>query len=352
MLVYLFLLLLIVFLNLKAAGKNEFFSDYLSKERTTAINGIFVLIVFLSHASTYITPDGPLDAAYLTLKGYLRQMIVATFLFYSGFGMMESIQKKGLSYVKSIPGKRFLKVLLHMEIAVALFLLTNIALGKSYGLKKTLLAFTFWESIGNSNWYIFAILGLYLIVFLSFLCCKANKYVGAALTTVLSVGFVYALIRAGKDTWWYNTIILYPTGMLYSLFKEKIEKVVMKNDLAYFSCAGVLLIAYYLCFLRRDTGIEFYSLWGIGFILLLVMLTMKLHINNRILQWFGSHVFSVYILQRIPMIIFRELGMTDHRYAFITLSFLATLVLAVLFDAAMEKLDTLLFERKKKAVTA
>ena len=93
MLVYLIVLMLLVVSGMQVAKKDQFFTGYLSKEQTTAINGIFVLIVFLSHASTYVELGGPLDAAYSTLKGYLRQLIVASFLFYSGYGMLESIKK-------------------------------------------------------------------------------------------------------------------------------------------------------------------------------------------------------------------------------------------------------------------
>lgn len=352
MLVYLLILLVLCASGLRVAKKNEFFSDYLSKEQTTAINGIFVLLVFLSHAVTYLELSGPLDDAYLTLKGYLRQLIVASFLFYSGYGMLESIQKKGMAYVKSIPGKRFSKVLLHMEIAVALFLLTDLAIGKHYGLKTTLLAFTFWESIGNSNWYIFAILCLYLIVFVSFLACRANKWVGTVLTTVLSLVFAFWMIRAGKDTWWYNTVILYPAGMWWSLLKPQIDKLLMKNDVVWFLTVGAVLVPYVLCYTRRDTHLVWYYLWGVLFMALLVLLTMKVKLGNDILQWFGSHVFSIYILQRIPMMVFTKLGMTDHRYSFITLSLIATLVLAVLFDTLLEKLDGAIWGRGKAPLPA
>ena len=344
MLVYLIILMLLVVSGMRTAKKDQFFSDYLSKEQTTAINGVFVLIVFLSHASTYIELSGPLDAAYSTLKGYLRQLIVASFLFYSGYGMLESIKRKGMDYVRSIPGKRFAKVLLHMEIAVALFLVTDLVIGKHFGLKTTLLSFTFWESIGNSNWYIFAILCLYLFVFLSFLVCRANLYAGAALTAALAVVYTLVMLACGKDTWWYNTVLLYPLGMLWSLFKPQIDSFVLKSDVRWFLCAGLLLIPYYLCYQRRDTHLIWYDLWGILFMVLLVLLTMKVKIGNDILTWFGSHVFSIYILQRIPMMVFTKLGMADHRYSFITLSFLATLVLAVLFDTALAKLDALIWK--------
>ena len=352
MLVYLIILLVLCCMGLQTAKKDAFSSGYLSKEQTGAINGIFVLIVFLSHASTYVELSGPLDAAYLTFKGYLRQLIVAPFLFYSGYGMLESIKKKGMAYVKSIPGKRFSKVLLHMEIAVTLFLLTDLAIGNRFDWKTTALSFTFWTSIGNSNWYIFAILCLYLIVFVSFLVCRANLYIGTALTCVLSAGYAFVMIRAGKDSWWYNTAVLYAFGMLWSLFRPQIERLTAKNDVTWFLSVGVLLVPYYLCYARRDTHLAWYYLWGILFMALLVLVTMKVRIGNSVLSWFGSHVFSIYILQRIPMLVFRKLGLTDHRYSFITLSFCATLVLAVLFDAALEKLDKTIWGRQKPALPA
>lgn len=352
MLVYLIILLAICCIGLQTAKKDSFFNGYLSKEQTSAINGVFVLIVFLSHASTYIELSGPLDDAYLTFKGYLRQLIVASFLFYSGYGMLESIKKKGFAYVKSIPGKRFSKVLLHMELAVLLFLLTDLAIGNTFDLKTTLLSFTFWTSIGNSNWYIFAILWLYLIVFVSFLVSRANLYIGTALTTVLSLVYAVVMLRAGKDSWWYNTVILYAVGMLWSLFKPQLEKLVMKNDVTWFLAVGVLLVPYFLCYMRRDAHLAWYYLWGALFMALLVLVTMKVRIGNSILSWFGSHVFSVYILQRIPMLVFTKLGLADHRYSFVTLSFCATLVLAVLFDAGLEKLDKAIWDRQKPALPA
>lgn len=84
--------------------------------------------------------------------------------------------------------------------------------------------------------------------------------------------------------------------------------------------------------------------------MIIVELSMKIKIGNNILHWFGTHVFSVYILQRLPMMVLRHLGFAGHRYAFIIISFAVTVVLAVWFDFAMKKLDGILFSDKNKLI--
>ncbi len=348
MIIFVFLILLCALPGVKAAEPGTIFPDYISRARTTAINGVFVLLVFFSHVSTYIKMAGPLDAAYQTMKGYLGQLVVVTFLFFSGFGMMESITKKGMAYVRSIPWHRFCKVLLHMILAVLLFWAVDLALKKPPALKNVLLAFIGWTSIGNSNWYIFAVLALYVIVFLSFIVCKANRWVGAVLTTVLSVLFVYWQIRIGRDSWTYNTVIVFAAGMWYSLLRAPLEKLAGRNTPLWFLSFGVLFALYLVFDFKKGGGIEWYSLWAICFVLVLVMLSMKLAIGNRLLQFFGAHVFSIYILQRIPMLLLSHFGYQEgHPYRFVVACFAATLVLAVLFDYGTDKLDALLFRPRK-----
>ena len=154
------------------AGLN---AAYLSPDRTTSIKGIFVLLVFLSHANNYLlsmpayTAD-VLNQPYVNFQSHLGQGVVVMFLFYSGYGVMESIKKKGALYVHAIPKRRILKTLLHFDIAVLLYLFLDLALGTLARRSPltVLLAFTGWTSLGNSNWYIFAVLMLYLFTFVAF----------------------------------------------------------------------------------------------------------------------------------------------------------------------------------------
>lgn len=346
MILFLILLAGIVLLESRAAGEGEFFLDYMDKERTAAINGIFTLLIFLSHASGYLKLTGPLDAPYLSIQRYLGQAVVVSFFFYSGYGMMEAIRRRGMSYVRGIPFRRFFRVFSHMCLAVLLYVAVDLALGRELKPLDVLLAFPGWTSIGNSSWYVFAILSLYLIVFVSFLLSRGNVYFGAALTTALSILFVFWQMRMDRDPWTYNTVILFPAGMLFSLGKPLFEKVMAKNDVLTFTAFACLLTAYLFFDARRNAGIKYYSLWAILFMLLIVTLTLKFSVGNHILRWFGTHVFSFYILQRIPFMILSHLGYQSSPLLFTAVSFFFTVALATLFDFATGKLDALLYSRQ------
>ena len=157
MLLFLFAIFFVVMINNRLKGTNAFFTDYSSPAQTTSINGIFVLLVFLSHAAQYVKLNGVMDKPYDLLKTFLGQLVVVTFLFFSGYGMMESIRKKGKAYVKSIPGRRLFKVWYHFAIAMIFYVILNLSLGRSYGVKTTLLAFTGWSSIAEYK-YLFVVI--------------------------------------------------------------------------------------------------------------------------------------------------------------------------------------------------
>ncbi len=100
MIFFLIVIIAILFYGMQVKPRNEFHTDYCSRKQTSTINGIFSLLIFLSHASQYTVLGGALDNPYLAMRKYLGQIVVASFLFYSGYGMMESINKKGTSYIQ------------------------------------------------------------------------------------------------------------------------------------------------------------------------------------------------------------------------------------------------------------
>lgn len=157
------------------------FKRALDKEQTTCINGIFVVFVFLSHFGQYEVM--PWNGILLAIG----QLMVAPFLFFSGYGIMEQIQKRGVSYIDSMPRKRILKFYVHFCMALTIYLVLSFVLGKGYSLSRILLSFTGWSSIGNSNWYVFAILVMYSIVYISFKCFKKQNLSICVLLTLLYI---------------------------------------------------------------------------------------------------------------------------------------------------------------------
>ena len=354
MIFFVIVLLLIVFSSAKAEKHNEFNRDYISKDATNNIKGIFVILILFSHGKGYINLGGIYDAPYTAMQNHLNQMVVALFLFYSGYGIMEQIKKREFSYIMSIPKKRFPNLLLNFDISVILFALLWICLGRPVTVKSFLIALTSYCGIGNSSWYIFVTLVLYIFTFIAFFPIKwknAKVYhlLYIVLLTFFNIIFVlflkYILL---KEPFWYNTAILYALGFWYSYFKDFIEKILMKNDVLFLGSGLVVCVAYSVFYLHRWDRLLIYEAWAVMFTVLTVMITMKVKIESNILKWFGEHIFSIYILQRIPMIILHEIGVASrHKYIFMIVSIAASCAIAEIYDILLGKLSALIWKPKK-----
>ncbi len=347
MLIYIIILLILVVGGITAKGKNEFFADYLCPKNTSTVNAIFSVLIFFSHGVQYVTLKGALNAPYYDMRSFLGQIVVVTYLFFSGYGIMESITKKGKPYVKSMPWNRLFGLWYQFALVVLLFIGTNLVLGKSMTLKKTVLAFTGITSVGNSNWYMFATFVLYIFVFLAFTVSGKRRGLGVAILSLLTIGYVVVL----NETEWllpcfYNTILCFPLGMAYSLAKPKVDGLLMKNDGVWLTAFVATVTAFLYCSQNRigNRGMElaFYLLAS----LLVVLFMMKVQIRSTVLDWFGSHIFSFFILQRIPMIVLKELGFAGKPHLFLVVSFFGTVLLATLFDMLIAKINPLLFKKK------
>ena len=121
MIIFLGIFAVILLFGCRATSIKEFNTDYMSKDNTNIVKGVFVVFVFFSHCTQYLTLDGPLDKPYMDIRHFMGQMIVAMFLFYSGYGIMESIKSKSFGYVKKIPIRRILKTLINFDIIVLLY---------------------------------------------------------------------------------------------------------------------------------------------------------------------------------------------------------------------------------------
>lgn len=76
---YVFILAMLVFFyGINFVKANEFNTEYLSKESTGAVNGIFVLFVFMSHISNYMDFGSEYDKIWLDFRSWLGQLMVVS----------------------------------------------------------------------------------------------------------------------------------------------------------------------------------------------------------------------------------------------------------------------------------
>lgn len=342
MIIFVCILGLVCLLNIKY---DETGKGYLDIKRTNSIKGIFIVLVFLSHiVSGYATFNGVLDMPYLRIRKIMGQCVVSMFLFYSGYGIMESIQRKGQNYINKIPTHRFLKVLLQFDCAILFFLIYRYYTGNHIGLKRMILTFIGLDSIGNSNWYIFCGLWVYIFTFIAFKVFKNNYFKGSLGVLLLSLFYMITLYKFGKDFWWYDTILCCSWGMLFSIYHKKIEALINESFQTWLFFVVVFMVGFGFAYTYKNTPSLYiiYQLMVICFVATIVTVTMRIAIENSILQWLGNNLFELYILQRLPMMILKPYMLVEDatlikKYLYVIVCFASTLLISLIFSKTVSK---------------
>ena len=326
-----YLLAFVILLFGVRVPRQGFFPDNLAIDQTNAIKGFFILLVFISHCMLDIRKAGYefvgwLDAVGMQIRSEFGQLVVVMFLFYSGYGVMESYLKKGREYVRTFPKKRILTTLLNFDIAVLAFVALDLALGIKLGIKQIALSLTAWESVGNSNWYIFVVLSCYFVAYVAFLAIPGNGRKVMWMVSLLVVAGMVVLSYL-KPSRWYNTILCFPAGMCLSAYKDRILTFCKEHYFGVLVAASAVFMAFYWLPLPSRNGMV-YNVQGVAFALLTVLLTMKVKTGNAVLQWLGVNLFPIYIYQRIPMIAITKLAgerfVCNYPYVFMVSCFAVT----------------------------
>ncbi len=223
----------------------------MTHDRTNLINAFFIVIVVLRHINQRIVPFHGIDTFYCTyFDGPSGQAIVSSFFFFSGYGIFKSIQSKGATYVRDLMRIRFVRLYITTAICCAVsgcvyafvYLTPEEAL-LSY--IKTLLGM-------GGAWFIIMTLAIYIIVWFSFKICSIRRpLLSIGMVFVLTFALCVSLIRV-KPSWWLDTELCFPCGMLMALYLPQIEQVVRKIRLPImlvgmlFVCVGWVLMRHHM----------------------------------------------------------------------------------------------------------
>lgn len=344
MIILLVILLTITLYQSKYAGFNKVNADYMGREVTTSVKGIFAIVILLSHMRGYITLDSNSDGLYNKIISAIGQLMVAPYFFYSGYGIMESYKKKA-DYVNNFFKNRVLKTLFHFDLAVLLFLIVESCMGHDYPVVNYIFCWVGWESIGNSNWFVFDILVLYVIVYLTLGYHK--RYRTDVVSFVIIVTIITAILWgalkvSGRGGWWYNTLFCFPAGLLFSVLKERINDIMHRKG-GYIISLLTMCIMFILCEIFMNGITE--TIMSVIFCFLLVLITMKIRINNKMLYWLGINCFGIYILQRLPMNILKETGLIDNNLVFAVIVIPSALLMSWAFTKMTDAVDQKIFRK-------
>ena len=97
-------------------------------------------------------------------------------------------------------------------------------------------------------------------------------------------------------------ILCFIEGFFYSLLKNYLDKIIMKNDILYYGFFSSINLIYYYYYSYKIKTIIIVSITNALYCLIIVLISMKIRFNNEFLKLLNSHSYSFYLLQRAVMI--------------------------------------------------
>ena len=331
--------------NMGVNGLNNFNYDYMNLKFTSSIRGIFVWLIILSHHNSYYKNKKYL---YIKIIKFLGQKIVSLFLFYSGYGIYESLKRKGNNYAKTLLKKAII-LFIKFQIIIFIFFLYNLILGLKFKMTRYLLSMIFITNVGNSNWFAFTIINFYLYSYLSFIYIKnKNKYyLGIIYINIIIAAHIYFTYKYfyPKKKYAIDNSFCFVLGFYYSFLKIYIDEFIMKDDLYYFSFTSLMITVYYYFYVNLFKNLLSYLLSNCFFCLIIIIISMKIKFYNHFLIFLNSHSFSIYLLQRIIMsFISYKKYLKNNEFIRLFLEFIAIISLSCLFDK-YSKIDKLFSQK-------
>lgn len=311
--------LLLINAKRRPSDEKTFFDRILSKE----IRGFLAIFIIFHQTVITMVNFGVREELMKEFMNYYYYGIlaVAFFFFSSGFGLV----KRWLTdkdYTKGFMKRRIFTVLVPYFICNYIYLtealLGNIRYGNHFTFTEVICAFFGLFLVNNQMWFAVEIMILYVAFRIIF--GKVRKAgTGIILTTVVVLIMVTIGLLSGhsqsmimsywfKGEWWYNTILMFPVGMLYAYKEEKVNSVIRKAFTAIILSSSVLFVLldyihrglverqiYYIDdrnnlqgILYRLEGLSEETVLELVFIILVITIVSKVRIGNAVLKFMGK----------------------------------------------------------------
>jgi len=322
-----FLLALVLFFGAKGARRGQWNEEFTSLKQTKILLGITALGVALHHmAQKSGAPWHP--AAYIVhgLDPFVPMgyMFVAVFLFCSGLGLYRSVRTKP-DYLKGFCRRRILPIVIAFYLSEFIYTGIRLLMGEKMGLTEILWYLSGLHMANFNAWYVIVIPFFYLAFWAAFRFCRRD---GIAILWVFVFTLAYTVLGALTDhqndwwmrgEWWYNSIFLFPLGLLFGKFEKPVTRFLKKGYWFWllFSFAAIFLLFQQSEWLNNHAW-GYYGEWGdplkvphrlmsagmqwlvcIAYVSFCFLLMMKVRLGNKVLAWLGGVTLEFYLMHGI-----------------------------------------------------
>ena len=367
------LLILITFYCATVSEKGLVSDTFLNLAQSKNIQAFACIAIILHHITQQITVYGMRPKGPITLFNYIGFLFTGLFFFFSGYGLMTSLETKE-NYLKGFIKHRLPAVIIPFWIINALGVILTAMLRKPAPTFIEAVYDIFGARLINSNgWFIIEIVLLYIIFYVLFRFIK-NRNIATFLLCVATIAIIVYSFLQGHDTdpnkshwfkgeWWYNSTITFAFGVLFVRIKDRFAGFCVKHYSAMIALFSVLTIisvwasiyalkhlGYYHEAVHhgvRDAAITLViqSLSCIIFTTLVLIMNMRISISNVPLRFIAGMSLELFLIHGYFVnLVFDNVEMPDFvRYlAVIISSILCTVVLSFGIRFVVDKLTALL----------
>ena len=320
--VYIILPILLLW-GAKPAGKGKW-NDSLSLAQTKAFQGFLAVCIMLHHigqktCASWLQPKSRIipGLEFFVPIGYV---MVSFFLFFNGYGAYKSFKNKP-GYLNGFLKKRILPVVLSLYTTTVVFFIARKLIGEKIDGQGALYYLTSLKLCNPNTWYVIVLPFFYLAFYLAF---KFIKKDGIAVAAVCAFVLGYQLLGTATDhndfwirgEWWWNCVHLFPIGVVFAKFEDKIIPHLKKYYWVYVIVAVAALYPLYLYSVHCEGVFGYYGdNWGapdtvlrrritllsqaivtIDFVLAAILLGMKVKIGNKFLKFMGTITLEFYLI--------------------------------------------------------
>lgn len=324
MYLFYFLLALLMFFGAKGCARGEWNEEYTSLKQTKALQGFSVLGVALHHMAQKTC--APWQPAIYIVHGLdvfvpLGYLFVSVFLFCSGLGLYKSLHTKP-EYLKHFIRRRILPMIIAFYLSEWIHTAVRLLMRQKMDLTKILWYLSGLRMANPNAWYLIIIPFFYLVFWAAFRFCRRE---GFAIFWVFAFTLAYTVLGAYvghqdkwwmQGEWWYNSIILFPIGLLFGKYEKQVTRFFRKGYWFWLllSFAGVFLLFWQSEWLNNNAW-GYYDVFGsrmrvphslmsaggqwlvcLFYVAFCFLLMMKVEFGNKALAWLGSMTLEFYLM--------------------------------------------------------
>ncbi|MDO4197520.1 MAG: acyltransferase family protein [Erysipelotrichaceae bacterium] len=318
--------------------EKEYNKDYLSVKTTTILKGYLAFFVFFQHIQGY-SQGSSLFLIPFQKYGYLA---VGAFFFLSAYGLCFQYLNKE-NYQKSFISKRINRIVVPYFIVSLIYLFYFNLTGHNYNLLTIIQRILSGDPLATYTWFICEIIIIYFLFYISITLIK-DKKTAIYFACVLIIFLKYLLkIKIGESTnlvWWYESTHMFAIGLLYCYYENKILHFIYRLYSVLLSLCLMLFAISLFNYLPIDIS-------EIIFVLLIILFSLKIKINSRVMEFMGKISLYFYMFQGLSIRIVRRFIYFDSLFVMFSLMIILDIVMAFVFQKIYDYIINRIFHSVK-----